>query len=607
MELYDLLKETMKVERRAFLSNPFSDKLKETLDADDEKLTYELLKNICNIAMVVSDDGVTFQPSIIMRNKRSYSLEDMTEEDYRRLESLEIYKLPVHIRARVADILWTQKRIYKYANIAAEAYIELFNLLFSEDDWLESLDVIKRAICIYVQTNNKERDNCYQLIYNHLVRIDGKDEYFLSLKLIEILLFQSFDNLDVIIGILDKIISRNQDNPNKIEHAYELKFKCINKREGLEKARQVNIDLADYFVSFAERLFVSQEQGALRSEIYLKKAIYLYRNNGQPSKGEVTHRRLIEVQKEKIKYMHAYEQMIDVSKVIQNVKNNMEGLSFEESIIRIMQLTKFYTKDEVKKRVLEEKNSFFLARYFPKSIVNEEGQTILELPPLDLENPSENTELLDLHIHNKMLELQTYGGDWYLAFVLSYIQSNFDIYNESLEFIIKDNIIIPEGRKRVITFGIRLALQGEYYEALHILAPQIENIFKNIAKAAGAVTVTLEKDGTSKDKLLSSIFDLHELIDCYDNDILFLFKGLLNEQAGANIRNNIAHGIMSESNGSHGSSLYFICAVIKLFAISSPRCWEILNDMREMKPCTPIEEGALKIVKDSENCNIEET
>ena len=65
-------------------------------------------------------------------------------------------------------------------------------------------------------------------------------------------------------------------------------------------------------------------------------------------------------------------------------------------------------------------------------------------------------------------------------------------------------------------------------------------------------------------KVLSSILSLPELVDCYDNDILFTFRGLLNEQAGANIRNEIAHGIISEYACSTGVCLYFGVAVIKI-------------------------------------------
>lgn len=84
---------------------------------------------------------------------------------------------------------------------------------------------------------------------------------------------------------------------------------------------------------------------------------------------------------------------------------------------------------------------------------------------------------------------------------------------------------------------LNMFLNGEFYEAMHILAPQVENLFRNIAREVGGLTVTLKDDGSSLEKVLSSILSLPELLDCYDNDILFTFRGLLNEQAGANIRN----------------------------------------------------------------------
>lgn len=116
------------------------------------------------------------------------------------------------------------------------------------------------------------------------------------------------------------------------------------------------------------------------------------------------------------------------------------------------------------------------------------------------------------------------------------------------------------------------------------------------AKTAGALTVTFENDGTSKQKTLTSIFDLPELLDCYDNDIIFLFKGLLNEQAGANIRNEIAHGIMTEESGQSGASIYLICALIKLLVISSPTCLNMLADNKKLKSKVNIDNEQVKII-----------
>ena len=102
----------------------------------------------------------------------------------------------------------------------------------------------------------------------------------------------------------------------------------------------------------------------------------------------------------------------------------------------------------------------------------------------------------------------------------------------------------------------------------------------------------MEKDGTSMEKVLSSILSLPELMDCYDNDILFIFRGLLNERAGANIRNEIAHGIISESACSTGECLYFGVAVIKLL---SPY-YRILKNSEKLKHFEIPSKDTLKII-----------
>ena len=165
-----------------------------------------------------------------------------------------------------------------------------------------------------------------------------------------------------------------------------------------------------------------------------------------------------------------------------------------------------------------------------------------------------------------------------------------------LEFLTKNNPIIPKGRERIFQSALCMFLNGEYYESIHILAPQTENLFRNIAREVGGLTVTLGNDGSSMEKVLSSIFSLPELLDCYDNDILFTFKGLLNEQAGANIRNEVAHGIISEYKCSTGVCLYFGIAVIKLLSFTSASCYQILKNSDGLKNFKEPSKDALKIV-----------
>ena len=237
-----------------------------------------------------------------------------------------------------------------------------------------------------------------------------------------------------------------------------------------------------------------------------------------------------------------------------------------------------------------------LAHLFGKNLLNDQGQTVLALPPLDINNPEKDSYLMELHMHQEALENQKLFGDIWAKKALIIIRDKYTIDKSMLEFLTKNNPIIPKGRERIFQSALCMFLNGEYYEAIHILAPQTENLFRNIAREVGGLTVILGNDGSSMEKVLSSIFSLPELLDCYDNDILFLFKGLLNEQAGANIRNEVAHGIISEYKCSTGVCLYFGIAVIKLLSFTSASCYQILKNSDGLKNFKEPSKDALKIV-----------
>ena len=57
----------------------------------------------------------------------------------------------------------------------------------------------------------------------------------------------------------------------------------------------------------------------------------------------------------------------------------------------------------------------------------------------------------------------------------------------------------------------------------------------------------------------------------------------MNEKAGANIRNEIAHGIMSESKGNSGVARFFLCAVLKLLSLTSKEYYKILQESDALK------------------------
>lgn len=598
MDIYEELNKIITNKQFTLSTYLFSKIDRETLDENDKNL-FDILNNLSSLGTKIHDLEIKFYPMYTMADgKRTFSIEDITDDNYETLKKIDFQRLPLVLRALVADILWTQKKDYDAAKIAAKAYWEIFQSWYNTENNIRMLDMIRRAVCISVQTNQVELYAKICEWFNKFLAYDAVDKQgFFSLRIMELFERQKDYNVESFVPILDDIISQNQDNILKIEQAYMLKTHCLFKLNNQEDAIQNNISLANYYVNVAEKNVQKDIQGAMRAESFFQKAINLYRNNGASKEAEKTHKRLVEIQKEIPKMMIPISVELNLKDIIENIKVNMEGLTFEESVLRLIQMIVFDKQEEIRDRVVKRCKEDPLSCLFGKKQINTQGQTIFSLPPLDIQNPEKDPRLLELHMHQNVLKKQQFVGDIWIKNILILMKDRFTIDNSMVEFLVKDNPIIPEGRERIFQSAIGMFLRGEYYEAMHIMAPQMENLFRNIAKEVGGLTVTLGNDGSSMEKALSSILSLPEMVECYDNDILFIFKGLLNEQAGANIRNEVAHGIIDEKTCSSGACLYFGVAVIKLLSYTSVPCYKVLRNSEKLKHFAVLKKDTLKIIR----------
>lgn len=597
VNIYELLNRIIVNKRYSLSPNLFIEADRTEL-SEEERSIFDLLKNIVSLRTKIHNDGIEFHPMFVMADgSRTFSIEDISEDDYLILHSLKLEKMPLILCALIADILWTNKKEFSAAKIAANAYWELFTLWYRDDDNVGTIDIIRRAVCISAQTKQTLLFEKIQgWFVDFLEKKAANNDGFFALRVMELFFGQKNFDVSIFLPVLDDLIDGNSDNIAKVEQAYKLKTECLFKLKRKEDAIKNNNLLADYYLEFAEKIFKKDIQGALRAVNFYQKGIMLYRNNGESDKADAAHKRLVEIQKEIPKIMVPFSVELDIKGVIDNLKANMEGLSFEECVIRLTQMFVFEKQEDIKKRVIEEFKDNPISHLFGTSLINAQGQTVLALHPLDIHDPEKDPKLMELHMYQNALEKQKVAGDIWVKNALIIIRDKFVIDKSMVEFLVKDNPIIPDGRERIFQSGLYMFLNGDYYEALHILAPQVENLFRNIAREVGGLTVTLEKDGSSMEKVLSSILSLPELVDCYDNDILFTFRGLLNEQAGANIRNEIAHGIISEYACSTGVCLYFGVAVIKLLSLTSASCYQILKNSEKLKHFEMPRKDALKVI-----------
>ena len=106
MNIYDLLNKCITIKKYGLNASVFKDEDRECLDTEEEKQVFDLLKNVSSMDIKVNKKGVTFHPFMVWEGKRTFSIEDLTEDDYKTMEALVLEQLPINIRDRIADVLW---------------------------------------------------------------------------------------------------------------------------------------------------------------------------------------------------------------------------------------------------------------------------------------------------------------------------------------------------------------------------------------------------------------------------------------------------------------------------------------------------------------------
>ena len=533
---------------------------------------YKLLRNISSLCERFEKGTPVFFPIVVCSDgRRTFSEEDLCDKDYDLLISLDLDRMPLELHLKIADLLWKNKHNHDMAKFSVTAYFQMYENTFDTEHWSICIEYIRRSITLAQKIGEKQYRQAYlNALFDKIVEIGGKGNPFFSIYATELLIEQKYDNLKPLLNIMDNLL-QTETYISTVKRAYMVKKSILLREKDEVGVKKNDFDLAQYLESKSTITSDNKILDLMNADSLLKEAVILYRNAGRPDCAEKTHNKLLSIQDELSNEMPIITQTFDVTKFYNNVKNTFEGLSFEEHLVLLSQMCKFFSKEEILESILSP-DRFFSTRYFGKQKKDSKGRTICEIPALDEHSTEKGKD--EAMFFELSRSAQIYGSTT-LKWGVELLNERFTYSEKDLDFIVINNNFIPENRKRIFISAIYYGLKGDLYVALHILAPQMEALFRHYAWLLGSNTSTLDGKGIAEDKVLSSVFDDPVLNDGYDEDILLTFKCLMNEKAGSNIRNKVAHGILNECECYNGDALYFTCAVIRVLLLTSPDAYEI--------------------------------
>lgn len=127
---------------------------------------------------------------------------------------------------------------------------------------------------------------------------------------------------------------------------------------------------------------------------------------------------------------------------------------------------------------------------------------------------------------------------------------------EDFVALAKESPFIPSGREVLVAKGLFAGLSGDFDIALHLLAPQMENLVRYHLKNAGMLTSRVDPQGIENELGLSTLMALDGVDDVLSPNLAFEIRAMFCNPHGPNLRNDVAHGLLDDDQSNSLHSAY---------------------------------------------------
>ena len=488
------------------------------------------------------------------------SIENISDEH---LDALQDWVADIsdnELKARVADVLWIRKRDYRMAQIAVDAYLESAKSLEDPEHWTSYLDRLERATRLSRHANQKKYFN--QVIdYRETVldKYNGEDSSFASAKLMEIL--QEFKQGEPLkyAPIAEKAANRaeREYNFHKARSYWKVTIAWYRQSKNYEKERQASISDAETYVKEAEDAINRRNPPSyLNASIHLQKAIVAYRNiGGCRERIDELHQRLLNYQQKSTSELISYKKEQDISQIVEEIRNRVSGKSLQNALFTLALMEKSPSVTQIRQQTEQQEKDFIHQHLSLPVYINEMGQVVGNSPSLE-DKMFRNAILYQQYQAQAIIEPARY-------------QINLEHHVKIRDFysIVAENPFIPLGREYIYAKGLYAGLTGDFLVAAHLLIPQIEHSVREILLQRGIITSGFNDEGIQDQHNLNTFFRERqsELKKIFGEDLAFDLEGLLGRKGfGSNLRNLMAHGLISTNDFYNSSIIYLWWLTLRL-------------------------------------------
>lgn len=513
-------------------------------DAKEEALA--LLGAATSMYYARDDKDEPFKPLFIMGGTRSAALVDFEDQHLEPIKAVYQEIADSELRARLADLLWVRRRNHHAARVAASAYLESAKSLYDPENWVHGYERLRRALHIAASLGKEtpQRQEAIEYAHELLTRLEGTDPKYLTSSIIQLLLDTKAGEPRSLaeFGKKAAMAAETRGDWMTAGDYWGLTATCLAKAGDPESHKLALIAQGEALVKVGEAMADSGGKG-LAFEHWLERGFQVLRSAGTDKQRlHELQTRLHAAQQDTLSNMGHIQFEVPVNPQLVDHIEKARGLSTKDSIQFLALQARPLTKDALRKMVKDKLQSSPVSCMFSTNLLREDGKVDFVLPPLPMgEEPSE--ELMQLHMW-RMADMCRQVTAMMIESVRRIVSEEHPWQDGMLDWLLKDNLFVPESRIPIFQRGLRAGLEGDYLVSTHLLVPQLENCFRRVLNQHGILTTFVKQDGTQDEHPLNTVMESEAFPQIFGEDLAFELRGLLAERAGHNLRNNTCHGLL---------------------------------------------------------------
>ena len=275
----------------------------------------------------------------------------------------------------------------------------------------------------------------------------------------------------------------------------------------------------------------------------------LRRANAPKERIEEVHCLLLERQKHVLEEMGSFGPQIEIGHLQKQARKLVEGCSFRDAIFRLTTAVSPIDVKVHRERVEKNAEENPLTAIIGVSMVDREGRVVGQKPSMFTSDRAQ----YEAAVWAEMMHHATIIN-WPFRVQTFIDPCRLQIWREhqprisDLRFLVRDHPFVPPGHEHSFSRGFHAGFEGDWHAVAYFLAPQVENSIRYVLENRGVITSKLDDKLIQEVRSLDKLLFMPETTEAFGEEQVFELRGILTEEFGSNLRNQIAHGLVTDGD-----------------------------------------------------------